>query len=118
MAESVVNQLPRKRRRVCEHCGKDVTLKIYREHKRLFYNQSKKAWVTDQEEAVSSSEISSVDELDLGQEQECGENSAISSESNIEWDQNSLEEQDEGECELSPAEGTGSWCCFTKVHTS
>ena len=47
-----------KRKRVCEHCGKDITLKIYREHRRLFYNQSNKAWVKDQEEAVSSSEIS------------------------------------------------------------
>ena len=71
MAESVVNQPPTKRRKVCEHCGKYITLKIYKEHRRLFYNQSNKAWVKDQEEAVSSSEISSIDEIDLAQEQWC-----------------------------------------------
>ena len=119
MAESVVNQPPTKRRKVCEHCGKDIiTLKIYKEHRRLFYNQRNKAWVKYQEEAVSSSEISSIDEIDLAQEQGCHENNAIGSGSDIEWDHNSLEECEERGCEKIPAEGIGSRCCFTKVHAS
>ena len=67
---------------------------------------------------MSSSEISSIDELDLAQEQGCHENSAISSGSDIEWDHNSLEEREEIKYELSPAEGTGSRCCFTTVYAS
>ena len=27
MAESIVNQPPTKRRKVCEHCGKDITIR-------------------------------------------------------------------------------------------
>lgn len=53
-----------KRRRVCEHCSKEVNIKIYKEHKRLYYDARSRSWVKEEQDA-SSSEITSIDECDV-----------------------------------------------------
>ena len=83
---------PTKRRRVCEHCRKEVSIKIYREHKRLFYNESSKSWVIDSAEALSSTDISSVDELDLTVISNDGKSATNGSDGDIQWDENSSDE--------------------------
>ena len=74
MAESVVKQPPTKIRRVCEHCesvAKTLPIRYTESTRYCSITKSTKRVVKDQEEAVSSSDISSIDELDLVQEQEC-----------------------------------------------
>ena len=49
----------------CLHCSKEVSKKIYKEHERLFYDSSKRVWVTEKfEDENCSSDYSSVDEFD------------------------------------------------------
>ena len=67
MAESVGVSTKRPRRRFCEHCNKELSIKIFREHKRLYYNSSSHTWVRErcEERESSSSEITSVEEYDF-----------------------------------------------------
>jgi len=52
--------------RVCEHCGKEVNIKIYREHKRLYFDATTNTWAKDHDDVTeSSSELSSFDDFDL-----------------------------------------------------
>ena len=56
--------------KVCGHCHKELSLKIYKEHKRLYYKAVKKSWVEDNnndEEGSdqSSSGFSSLDEFNV-----------------------------------------------------
>lgn len=88
---------PTKRRRVCEHCHKEVSIKIYREHKRLFYNENSKSWVIDRAEALSSTDISSVDELDLTVMSSDGKSATNDSDGDIQWDENSDEQERDNE---------------------
>ena len=56
--------------KLCLHCNKELNIKIYNEHKRLYYDASKRSWnqdvvmISDNEEA--SSEFSSLSEADYG----------------------------------------------------
>lgn len=56
--------------KLCSHCHKELNLKIYKEHKRLYYDPVKKSWVKDdkcdaQGDDQSSSDLSSIDDIDL-----------------------------------------------------
>ena len=66
---------PRKRKRynVCPHCNKELNIKRYKEHKRLYFNEVTKQWmVEDQPKSLgdgsSSDCFSSLDECDAGDE--------------------------------------------------
>ena len=48
--------------RVCEHCGKEVSIRVYKEHKRLYYSTTTNSWTrVNCDIPVSSSELSEVD---------------------------------------------------------
>ena len=54
----------------CPHCCKEVSKKIYKEHKRLFYDSTKKIWTKEQlmlhnDDESCTSDFSSLDEFDL-----------------------------------------------------
>lgn len=54
--------------KVCGHCHKELSEKIYKDHKRLYYDAVKKTWAEDNPEgdgSDSSSEFSSLDEFDI-----------------------------------------------------
>lgn len=53
--------------KVCGHCNKELRAKIYKEHKRLYYDAANKSWVKDiiDGDSLSSSEFSSLDEFDV-----------------------------------------------------
>ena len=53
--------------RVCGHCNKELSAKIYKKHKRLYYDATNKSWTKDisDEDNLSSSEFSSLDEFDV-----------------------------------------------------
>jgi len=52
--------------RLCEHCSKEVSIKIYKEHQWLFYDPVTKSWCKKQENlSQSSSDLSSLDGYDL-----------------------------------------------------
>ena len=63
--------LPAKRNKpnykVCEHCSKELSAKIYKEHKRLYYDPVNKSWAEDliDGDDLSSSEFSSLDEFEF-----------------------------------------------------
>lgn len=73
--------------RVCPHCDSEVSTKIFKQHRRLYYDYSTKSWTKENEEDVSSSDISSVEEY------VCHNNS--NSESDIDWDENNMEVTEE-----------------------
>lgn len=61
---------PPKRRRsnyfVCGHCNKELSKKIFKRHKSLYYDGNTKLWVTEGDgEALSSSDFSSLDESEV-----------------------------------------------------
>lgn len=54
--------------KVCLHCNKELNIKIYKEHKRLYYDASKGVWsqeslLLDSDKEECSSEFSSIDEM-------------------------------------------------------
>ena len=56
--------------KVCGHCHKELNLKIYKEHKRLYYNPVSKSWVQLEDDKCdvqgsdeSSSDLSSIDDV-------------------------------------------------------
>ena len=57
--------------RMCGHCHKELSIKIYKEHRRLYYDTANKSWVEDIEsidahaDDCSSSELSSIDDIDV-----------------------------------------------------
>ena len=51
-----------KRRRICEHCNRELSIKLYKEHKRLYYDVSSMSWA---KEKTASSDITSLDECEL-----------------------------------------------------
>ena len=58
MAERGACRPRAKRRRKyknCEHCRKDLSIKIYKEHKRLYYNPATKSWCKDLDQQDDSS---------------------------------------------------------------
>ena len=69
----VMESQPRKRKRynVCPHCNKELNIKRYKEHKRLYFNEVTKQWmVEDQPKSLgdgsSSDCFSSLDDCDAG----------------------------------------------------
>lgn len=52
---------------VCGHCNKELSAKIFKEHKRLYYDGTSKSWAKDVIDAdnLSSSEFSSLDDFDV-----------------------------------------------------
>lgn len=99
MAESLAcgaSAVPAKRvrRQFCEHCNKELNLKIFREHKRLYYNSSSRTWVREGRES-SSSEITSVEEFDFTANT-CSPDSHDSCKSeDIDWDDYNQTSNDE-----------------------
>ena len=76
--------------RVCEHCSRELSVKIYREHKRLYYNPTTNTWAKDHEElSQCSSELSSED-IEVLNDQQIPEHSESDG---IEWENESAEEQ-------------------------
>lgn len=52
--------------RLCGHCNRELNRKIFKEHKRLYYDETRKLWIKERNyDEVSSSDFSSLDELDL-----------------------------------------------------
>ena len=60
---------------ICPHCKKELNIKRYKEHKRLYFNKDTKQWIVDDSGAKSSSVpedssssdcFSSLDEGDTG----------------------------------------------------
>ena len=56
--------------KICGHCHKELNLKIYKDHKRLYYDPVNKSWVQDdncdaQGGDQSSSDFDSIDDIDL-----------------------------------------------------
>ena len=50
--------------KLCGHCDKELSEKIFKEHKRLYYDLASKSWTRDEsDECNSSSEFSSLDEF-------------------------------------------------------
>ena len=48
--------------RVCEHCGKEVSIRVCKEHKRLYYSTTTNSWTRVHcDIPVSSSMLSEVD---------------------------------------------------------
>ena len=53
--------------KLCGHCNKELSAKIYKEHIRLYYDAANKLWVQDEFDGdnLSSSEFSSLDKFDV-----------------------------------------------------
>jgi len=58
--------------KICSHCCKEVSKKIYKEHRRLFYDNTKKIWAKEldklmlrTDEDSFTSDFSSLDEFDV-----------------------------------------------------
>lgn len=54
----------------CPHCCKEVSKKIYKEHRRLFYDNSEKIWTKEKamchnDDESCTSDFSSLDEFDM-----------------------------------------------------
>ena len=68
------NPKRRKRYSICPHCKKELNIKRYKEHKRLYFNKDTKQWIVDDsgakssvpEDSSSSDCFSSLDEGDTG----------------------------------------------------
>ena len=71
----------------CPHCSKQLNIKKYKEHERLFYDQERKVWVkegtTSDEESISS-ELSDLDVM-LPVNQDATPTSAFEEQSS-DWD--------------------------------
>ena len=48
----------------CPHCGKELNIKTYKEHKRLYYNESTKEWLGNDSESEASTDMSLPDTAD------------------------------------------------------
>ena len=46
--------------RMCEHCSKEVSVRVYKNHRRLYFNAASNTW-TKEDQELSSSELSTVD---------------------------------------------------------
>ena len=49
--------------RLSPHCNNEVNLKIFRQHKMLYYDQASKSWTKTGTDHTSSSEISPIEEI-------------------------------------------------------
>ena len=91
MAERGTCRPPTKRRRKyksCEHCRKELSIKIYKEHKRLYYDPATKSWCNDlDEQDNSSTEFSSVSDIDIVVDSDSEKSKASDYESDIVWDE-------------------------------
>ena len=78
-----------KRRRICEHCNRDLSIKLYREHKRLYYAVSSMSWVKEKcdEQELSSSDITSLDECELTVAPISTENHSCDESDKLCWDE-------------------------------
>ena len=70
---------PKKRKvetyKLCPHCHKELNLKRYKEHKRLYFNDDTKQWLKEESRATvseSSSDFSSLDEGDVSKDVQHG----------------------------------------------
>ena len=71
-----------------------MNIKIYREHKRLYYNPSSKSWLKEiHEEQDASSSVISI-ESDLQVNPSHSDSYAVSESDNINWDQSPIDEDD------------------------
>ena len=56
--------------KVCPHCNRDLSIKKYKEHRRLFFDEDMQSWVqdfdTDLDRHSTSSEFSSLDDFEIG----------------------------------------------------
>lgn len=95
--------------KICGQCHKELNLKIYKEHKRLYYDAVNKSWVEDdaQGDDQSSSDLSSIDDIDLlincsSENATQGENQH-SDNSDFLWEEplSTPEDTDEGTCKYS-----------------
>lgn len=47
--------------KLCPHCGKELNIKTYKEHKRLYYNDSTKEWLRTEPTLFESDSEASTD---------------------------------------------------------
>lgn len=62
----------RNRYHLCPHCNKNLNIKRFKEHKRLYFNESSKQWIfegrsKESGEDSNSDSFSSLDECDTGE---------------------------------------------------
>lgn len=71
---------------VCNHCNKELRLKKYKEHRRLYFDDETQSWAKDSDQDSVSSEFSSLDEFEVGSVQEdsvvCSSQNDLSGDSN------------------------------------
>ena len=53
------------RYRLCGHCDRELSVKFYKEHRRLYYDSERDTWIKDikEDSDCSSTEFSSVDDV-------------------------------------------------------
>ena len=73
----------------CEHCRKDLSVKIYKEHKRLYYDPATTSWCKDlDEQDDSSTEFSDAfSDIDMILDSVSEKSTASCCESDIVWDE-------------------------------
>lgn len=86
--------------RVCEHCDKEVSMRVYKEHKRLYFSTSTNTWTKENKAANSSSELSGLD-LDLDESAENVQELSFRESEGLEWSGGSSERR----CEDPPRQG-------------
>ena len=78
--------------RVCEHCDKEVSIKVYKEHKRLYFSTSTNSWTKEYDDQhLSSSELSGLD-LELNESGENVQELSLSESEGLEWSDGSIYE--------------------------
>ena len=52
--------------KLCGHCDKELSMKIFKEHRRLYYDSANKSWIRDgNDDDISSSHFSSLEEYEF-----------------------------------------------------
>lgn len=104
--------------RYCEHCDREVSIRVYKEHKRLYYDTITKSWTKDRTDpSPSSSELSAIEsEMDIESEEDPVLNWSVESEC-LEWGDDQKDDGDDGMrnkmCEDLPCQGL--FCCLLIV---
>lgn len=89
--------------RICEHCNKEVNIKVYKEHKRLYFNITTNSW-TKEHQDISSLELSAFDsEFEIAAGEYTGDFPVTEKEESedLKWGNN----QDVERCEDLPRQG-------------
>ena len=104
MEEASLLSVKKRKYRVCQHCDKEVSVRVYKKHKRLYFSTSKNSWTKEEDQHLSSSELSSLD-LELDESAEKVQNYCLGESEGIEWSDGSGERR----CEDLPCQGV---CCI------